>query len=211
MMAGRIMKNFHFSSVAIVLPLLLAPGIASAAPILHVDAPVAASSGDTVLVEVNVSGVSDLYAFQFNLGFDPNILAAATITEGSFLPSGGATFLVSGTIDNIGGTITDTADTLLTAISGVSGSGTLIAFGFIALGSGVSPIVISSPILLDANFNGLDATLSNGSIAVSSVPEPSSLTLGGVALVRLLIARRRAIAPNDGGRAAGRTGEVLPA
>jgi adhesin HecA-like repeat protein len=54
------------------------------------------------------------------------VLSATGITEGSFLPSGGSTFLIPGMIDNNAGIIAFNADTLLSAISGVSGSGTLI-------------------------------------------------------------------------------------
>src|SRR5690349_16751681 len=67
------------------------------------------ASGDTFTVDVNVSGVADLYAFQFDLTFDPTLLFAVLVTEGGFLPGGGTTFFIPGTIDNVGGDITATA------------------------------------------------------------------------------------------------------
>jgi adhesin HecA-like repeat protein len=191
MCVRQIMKRHRFQSVLIALTGLLAvPEAATASAILTVTAPAAVSTGQSFEVDVDVSGVTDLYAFQVDLGFDPNILSATTIQEGSFLAGGGATFFVPGTIDNGSGLISATANTLLTAISGVSGSGTLIAFGFTAAGSGISPIAISNPILLDSHFNNNDATLANASVPVSSVPEPSAFTLLGVALARSFMARR---------------------
>ncbi|HEV3199328.1 MAG TPA: cohesin domain-containing protein, partial [Bryobacteraceae bacterium] len=69
---------------------------------LSVDAPSSAAVGDIFTVNVNIAGITDLYGFQFDLSFDPAILAAASSTEGPFLPTGGATFFIPGTIDNTG-------------------------------------------------------------------------------------------------------------
>ncbi len=72
-----------------------------------------------------MTDVSDLYAFQFDLAFDPTILELQSISEGTFLPGAGSTNFFPGTIDNTGGTATATADSLVGAIPGASGSGTL--------------------------------------------------------------------------------------
>ena len=98
------------------------------------------ASGANFTVSVAVSGVTDLFAFQFDLGFNPSVLKADGVTEGPFLASGGSTSFVPGAIDNVGGDVSNNADTLLTAISGVSGSGTLASFEFTALGSGSSSL-----------------------------------------------------------------------
>src|ERR1700738_2856491 len=82
------------------------------------------SAGANFVVGVNISGASDLYDFQLDLSFNPAVLQATNVAEGAFLSTGGFTFFLPGTIDNTAGTITFNADTLLTAISGVSGSGT---------------------------------------------------------------------------------------
>jgi hypothetical protein len=78
------------------------------------------------------------------------VLSATGITEGSFLPSGGSTFLIPGMIDNNAGIIAFNADTLLSAISGVSRSGTLIEFDFAALAHGTSTLTIGNEILQDS-------------------------------------------------------------
>src|SRR5437867_11035043 len=97
-------------------------------------------AGQTFSVDVSISNVTDLFAFQFDLGFNPAIIAADGVTEGSFLATGGSTFFIAGTIDNVGGSVSSNADTLLTALSGVSGSGTLATFELTAVGAGSSSL-----------------------------------------------------------------------
>ena len=43
--------------------------------------------GQAFSINVDVSGISDLYAFQFDIGFNPAVISATSITEGSFLPA----------------------------------------------------------------------------------------------------------------------------
>src|SRR5580704_16132375 len=131
------------------LPALVTVGIgllaypASADPILTISLPSQlVTVGDTVTLDVDIANVTDLYTFQFSVDFDPSILQAATTTEGSFLPLGGSTFFIPGTIDNVGGTITLLAATLEGMIPGVSGSGTLAILGFDAVALGTSPISV---------------------------------------------------------------------
>jgi hypothetical protein len=90
------------------------------------------------------------------------VLSATGITEGSFLPSGGSTFLIPGMIDNNAGIIAFNADTLLSAISGVSGSGTLIEFDFTALAHGTSTLTIGNEILQDSTGAILTDTTTPG-------------------------------------------------
>jgi len=149
--------------------------------------------GDTFAVDVDVIGITDLYAFQFDITFNPVLLSAVSVTEGAFLPSGGTTFFVPGTIDNVGGTVAATADTLIGSIPGVSGDGTLAMFDFTALAPGTSALSFANEILLDSSLNDstADTTFQNGSVTVSSastsVPEPSSFVLLFIAVLGLVI------------------------
>jgi general secretion pathway protein D len=158
--------------------------------ILSISTPASVTAGSSFTVTVNISGITDLYAFQFDLGFDPAILAATTITEGSFLPSGGTTLFFPGSIDNVGGSISATADTLDGPISGVNGSGGLIEFGFTAIGTGSSALTVSNAIFIDSSLNSLVVDLSDASVNVSpaatSVPEPPSLILAASALFGMM-------------------------
>lgn len=152
------------------------------------------SVGESAVVNVDITGVSDLYAFQFDLDFNPAVLSATSASEGAFLPTGGATFFIPGTIDNVGGSVAANADTLLTAISGVSGSGTLASFDFTAIGSGVSTLTLANVILLNSSLNSIGGTLQVGSITVpqaSTIPEPATLRLLSLGLAGAVLMRRR--------------------
>jgi adhesin HecA-like repeat protein len=156
------------------------------------------TAGSQFTIDVNTSGISDLYAYQFDVSFDPTILNAVSSMEGSFLSLGGATFFIPGTVDNSSGVVSATANTLISAVPGVSGSGSLGEFVFQAISSGVSSISVAGVQLLDSAFNSIDAPATGGSITVSSgggtfaAPEidPASavsaltLLLGGLAVLR---------------------------
>ncbi len=111
------------------------------------------SSGDTATVDVDISGVSDLYAYQFDFLFAAATVSASSETEGSFLLGGGPTFFIPGAVDNVGGSVTATANTLISAVAGVDGSGTLVALQFTGLAPGTTSIDLANVTLLDSNFN----------------------------------------------------------
>jgi hypothetical protein len=153
------------------------------------------SSGSVITVDVDIANVTNLYGYQFDLTFNPTVLAAVSSSEGSFLAGGGSTYFIPGTNDNIGGNVFATADTLLTAINGVNGSGQLAIFTFDAIGRGTSSIGIQNETLLDSNLNVISDTTTGGSVmvtATTTVPEidPASamsalsLLLGGLAVMR---------------------------
>jgi adhesin HecA-like repeat protein len=154
------------------------------------------STGTVVTVDVDISNVTDLYGYQFDLTFNPSVLQAVSSSEGPFLASGGSTFFIPGTNDNVGGTVAATADTLLTSVGGVSGSGVLAVFTFDAIGNGTSTLGIQNELLLDSNINIISDTTKSGSVTATSgavaAPEidPAStlsaltLLLGGVAVMR---------------------------
>src|SRR5216683_2462858 len=94
--------------IAKVARIVLLPGVmlslcsahSSAAPIVSIEPPVQfVEPGQSFAVDVLISSVADLYAFQLDLGFDPFILVATGVTEGPFLPARGTTAFISGIID----------------------------------------------------------------------------------------------------------------
>jgi hypothetical protein len=138
------------------------------------------TGGQLVSLDIDVSDISDPYAWQFDVDFDPSIVSVVSISEGTFLASGGTTFFVPGTIDNSDGSISFNADTLIGALVGVDGSGTLATVEFNAIGAGDSAVTLNNIILLDSNVNNIDFTSTDGSINVSGtavVPEPNSVVL----------------------------------
>ena len=157
--------------------LFLWPSRALADAIVSVASPASASQGSTFAIDVNIANVSDLYAFQLDLSFNPSVLQATSILEGAFLPGGGPTFFIPGAIDNTAGSVTFNADTLQGAIPGVNGSGTLIQFDFTAVGNGTSFLNLGNIILQDSSLGVISNSATNGSAMVAAVPEPSSLML----------------------------------
>jgi general secretion pathway protein D len=148
--------------------------------------------GSTVNIPVLISGVSDLYAFQFDLSYNPSLLQANVITEGGFLPSGGATFFIPGMIDNVAGAVTFNADTLIGSTSGVGGSGTLMIVQFQIISPGTSPLVLSNVILLDSTLADISFTTQPGQVSTAStVPEPATLFLLGAGISALASWPRR--------------------
>lgn len=148
--------------------------------------------GSPFTLDVNITGGTDLYAYQFELTFDPTILFAVSVSNGLFLSSLSDGSFIPGTIDNVGGLISATADSETGLVSGVTGSGRLASFQFTAIGSGTSAITVpvSGVILLDSNLDNIAFTTSGGSVNVSgvtSVPEPASsvLMLSGVMVLLL--------------------------
>jgi hypothetical protein len=180
-----------FSSAAFVLFMivLLSPARAYADAVLSVLTPATVSQGSTFGVQVNISNVTDLYSFQFDFSFNPAVLQANSVTEGTFLSSGGSTIFVPGTINNTTGTVTNIADTLTGPVPGVSGNGTLVLFDFTALALGTSALTISNVILLNSGLGPINFTTTSGSVTVTptaTIPEPSTLMLLGAGLFAIL-------------------------
>jgi general secretion pathway protein D len=127
---------------------------------------------------VSISDVQSLYAYQFDVSFDPGVLHLESISEGDFLRGNGSssTLFVPGTIDNIAGRATLTAGTLVGALPGVSGTGVLAQLQFDRLSSGPSPLVLSNVVLLDSELNEIVAMINNGLVS-APVPEPGTLSL----------------------------------
>ena len=138
-------------------------------------------------VTVDIAAVTDLYAYQFDLDFDPLVISAVDIDEGLFLQIGGTTFFLAGAIDNALGTISFTSDSLIGALPGVSGDGALAVGRFLALGPGSSPVNVSGSALLDSTLADISFSSVGGSVVVSAaVPAPGSLALAGVGLLALI-------------------------
>jgi len=157
-----------------------------------------ANAGNPVDLNVDISSVSDLFAFQFDITFDPTVLSATSVTEGPFLASGGTTAFVPGAIDNVAGTITVTVDALIGMVPGVNGDGTLATLEFTALAPGTSAVSLSNIILLDSSFGTIDSSNLDGSVTVTatSVPEPGpafTLLAGSLTLLALYVRRQRTI------------------
>jgi PEP-CTERM motif/Cohesin domain len=131
----------------------------------------------TFSIDVVITDVTDLFAFQFNLGFDPNIISAMSVTEGVFLQSEGPTFFVPGFIDNTAGSIALVSDTLLGVFPGVTGTGVLASVEFTPVTEGFIGVPLNIIVIL------LDSKLQ----VIRQVPEPSTYLLFGTGFLGILV------------------------
>ena len=159
---GEVHMNLRV--LCVVLVVVLSFGLPSG---LFADALVSVGSGTVAIgnilnIPVSISGVSDLYAFQFDLSFDAAVLDLLGISEGAFLPTAGVTFFSPGAIDNLAGTATFTADSLVGSVPGASGTGDLASFEFRAISFGSGDLTLSNVILLDSSLNDIAFTAQPG-------------------------------------------------
>src|SRR4051794_16745987 len=161
-----------------------------ASPLLSID-PVSSTvaAGSSFFLDINISDVTDLYGFQFDVSYDPTKVAAIDIVQGAFFPDD--PIFVPGFIDNIVGTITFTAGALVGPVEGISGSGTLARLSLLAMASGFTPLGLTNIVLLDSVGNSIDAAFRDGSVNVTTVPEPASGLLLISGLAAAWRARRR--------------------
>lgn len=194
------------SSSRITLRLLLALAASSliasqvlATPVVRVSpATTTPTIGQSFQVNLLGEDFIDLYAYNFTLSFDPARLQAVSVDEGSLLVSAGATFFIPGVIDNINGNISFTGNTLMSAIPGANGNGTLAIMGFEAIAEGASPLSLADLLFLDSGLADLVVTPEESMVTVTSgsggpIPEPASLPLVLMGIGTFLLLRPRKI------------------
>jgi hypothetical protein len=105
--------------------------------------------GNTVTAHVNVTDVTDLYTWQFNMTWDPLILNVTRIIPGEFLarsPNQTSTEALGGIVINSTNYAVGTlgaSETILGNIAGITGSGRLASVEFEIVGYGWSFLTIS--------------------------------------------------------------------
>ncbi len=137
--------------VLVVLALSALPAAAAPIPILSLTPSVPlVNVGETFTLNIEIADITNLYGFGFDLNYDASLVSVVPsgpfvedVVEGPFLPTGGATFFISGFNNGIG-TIVSTLDALLLNVSGVSGSGILASVLFKAEAAGASPFSLSN-------------------------------------------------------------------
>jgi len=120
--------------------------IAPASPqtTLYIDpTPITVSVCDNFTVDLNVADVTDLYAWEVKLSFNPSLLECSSATEGPFLKSVGPTIWVPPVIDNVAGTVHMACSLMMPP--GATGSGTLAYIIFHCKGPGECDLVFLYP------------------------------------------------------------------
>ena len=98
--------------------------------------------GDTFTLRLNAANITDLAGWQTDIAFDPALLKANNVSEGSFLKQGGGqTFFQKGTIKNRQGKIAGIKAARISQ-GGVKGEGTLLSLRFTAIARGEGRVVL---------------------------------------------------------------------
>ena len=148
----------------------------------------------SLALDVSIKNVSNLYAYQFGIKFNPNLFNAVNVSEGPFLSNGGTTTFFSGKIDNTKGDISFVANTLQDEV-GVSGQGVLASIYFQSLNQAGSGIFsINKTTLIDSSGADIDHTTSSVVVSVGVVPEPEEwvMLLLGACFVSFQVNRKKA-------------------
>jgi hypothetical protein len=145
--------------------------------------------GQGFSVDINISSVSDLYGWEFKLGWNSTLLSLVSINEGPFLRSGGNTFFtyyLNTTDEHL---VVDC--TLEGQIPGVSGNGTLATVMFNATNVGECPLNLYNVTLISSSEQPISSQAISGygyftspqlhDVAVTQVTaSPTALLPGGI-------------------------------
>jgi len=134
------------------------------------------SPGGSFRVNVTVSDVSEVYGWQVNITFNPQILNVDNVTEGTFLKQVNQTVFMK-TIDNTGGYVLLSATFFPIPEQGASGSGLLTQIAFSVKGSGSSSLhfetdgtklrkYIGDSVVPITDFSTTDASFRNASAGI---------------------------------------------
>lgn len=140
--------------------------------------------GDNFSIDINVSDVFNVNAFEVRLEYNTTILDCTSATEGPFLPSGGTTFFAPAIQDALGRVTA--SDLLIDPSLHVNGSGVLVTINFTVTGVGQTILDIgewnSNPgephnWLIDTSASYIPHDSYNGNfIYISNSPPEASFT-----------------------------------
>lgn len=114
-------------------------------------------------VDINIINGTDVMSYDFTLNFDPSIIEATSVIEGTYLSSVGPTTVVITQIDNTAGFVR--FGVALMTPPGANGNGTLAIVTFHVLSLGASSLTFSGVSLTDSFGQPLPFTTSNGYFA----------------------------------------------
>jgi hypothetical protein len=122
----------------------------STSTLVYVDPEVSVGAvGQNFTINVNISNVTDLYGWEFKLGWNTTILDIVEVYEGPFLKNVADTFFTYKVNSTAGYIIADC--TLLGTVLGASGDGTLATLKFYVKSKGDSVLDLFDTILIDSN------------------------------------------------------------
>ncbi len=149
---------FPFLILTIMTPVLLAHATSTVVSISPTT--VDCGVGGDFTVRVMIAEVADLYGWEFRLQWNPTLLDILSVVEDRFLKSGGSTFFSYKIDSSSGRMIADC--TLLGAVSGVSGGGSLATLTFYVKSAGSSSLDLYDGLLLDSSEQPVSFELADG-------------------------------------------------
>lgn len=188
-----------FAKLVPVLGLFLASAV-HAIPMLEIDVDTSTAGiqtdrivaiGAVFDVEIRITGVSNLFAYDIGIQHNDSVLDGTGVTEGPFLASNGdLTFFLG---DDSGNPV-NALSTLIGIVPEVSGDGVLFTIQYTALASGLSSLQFVVADLSDGQLpepNPIEVQTNGARIRVQGVPLPSTLVLLSAGLAAIAGLRRR--------------------
>jgi len=198
MLLSKFSKVLGYSILEVLLVMCLIATISASSTRVFIDPPsLTVGAGDSFMINVSVSNVTNLYAYQFELYYNSTVMNGTQIIEGSFLESGGPVYFnVVNFTDHYDSTLglASVFCTLTGNVSGVSGGGVLTTIKFKSLALADSAELHFATVELDDRYSSpipnedVDAT-------VTVVPEFTSLVaflvLIASSLLAVIVRKRR--------------------
>jgi len=134
-----------------------------------------ASPGENFTIEIRIDpNGAEIYAVQYDLYFNPNILNATSQSQGTLLSKDGATTSVL--INKINNTIgkIEYGETRMGVKEGVKEAGVISYISFEVLGTGKSGLNLSNVILSDPNATSIETTIESGIVVVGAPATPAT-------------------------------------
>ena len=121
--------------------------------------------GSTFNVQLLVNNVQDLFSVPMQVNYDPRVLQISAVSAGDFLSRDGQPVALVHREDTQSGTITLNA-TRPPSTGGVSGSGVLYTFTFVAKAPGEATLAVARPGGRSSTMNPISMAPANATIAV---------------------------------------------
>ena len=132
-----------------------------------------ASPGENFTIEIKIEpNGAEIYAVQYDLYFNPDILNAISQSQGNFLSQDGEnTIVLVNKINNTIGKI-EYGEMRMGVEEGVKEAGVLSYISFKVIGTERSELKLSNVILSDPNVTSIEATIVSGKVDVSAPATP---------------------------------------
>ncbi|MFA6991676.1 MAG: lamin tail domain-containing protein [Candidatus Gracilibacteria bacterium] len=129
-------------------------------------------TGDFVNVSANISGAEELFAYGFNIKYDPSVVKFVSAEEGTFLGGGGGgdwTAFNYALENGVEGNLIVGGTRLLNPPSGVNGGGELFAVEFEVVGAAATTLSFVSGESFISDINGdVPAGFTGGEISIGA-------------------------------------------